>query len=172
MTDIVVDTFHLTQPSNALRFCSAVQNDTRVGWHLKILPDCMNSRLSAETNGNISPGSSTIKILLCLAEFCFIPFSTSLNNLFSIQIFSPTMHKGFFDLMHDLCKAPPVAQADLTGKTVMVVGANTGLGYEATKHFSTMNPARLILACRSRERGQAAVESTTLSLILIYRVLS
>ncbi|KAF8074677.1 hypothetical protein FPV67DRAFT_1409312 [Lyophyllum atratum] len=53
---------------------------------------------------------------------------------------------------------PPVATADLAGKTVMVIGANTGLGFEATKHFARMNPARLILACRSTTKGEAAVQ--------------
>ncbi|KAJ6457409.1 hypothetical protein C8R47DRAFT_1247288 [Mycena vitilis] len=53
---------------------------------------------------------------------------------------------------------PPVLRADLTGKTVLVLGANTGLGFEAAKHFATMNPGRLILACRSQSKGQAAVE--------------
>ncbi|KAJ7286170.1 hypothetical protein C8J57DRAFT_1461364 [Mycena rebaudengoi] len=61
-------------------------------------------------------------------------------------------------LKAQLTKQPPVVNADLTSKTVMVVGANTGLGFEATKHFATMNPGRVILACRSQSRGQAAVE--------------
>ncbi|KAK7048238.1 hypothetical protein R3P38DRAFT_3307133 [Favolaschia claudopus] len=56
-------------------------------------------------------------------------------------------------------KPPPVEKVDLTGKTVLVVGANAGLGFEATKHFATMHPGRLILACRSESRGQAALES-------------
>jgi retinol dehydrogenase-12 len=54
---------------------------------------------------------------------------------------------------------PPLATADLAGKTVMVIGANTGLGFEASKHFARMNPARLILGCRSLAKGEAAVES-------------
>ncbi|KAJ7111996.1 short-chain dehydrogenase [Mycena epipterygia] len=57
-----------------------------------------------------------------------------------------------------LTKPKPLVKADLTGKTVVVLGANTGLGFEATKHFATMNPGRLILACRSETKGQAAVE--------------
>ncbi|KAJ7810039.1 hypothetical protein B0H14DRAFT_3758461 [Mycena olivaceomarginata] len=40
-------------------------------------------------------------------------------------------------------KLPPVAKADLTGKTVVVIGANTGLGFESVKHFAGMNPGRL-----------------------------
>ncbi|KAJ6456427.1 hypothetical protein C8R45DRAFT_914010 [Mycena sanguinolenta] len=62
------------------------------------------------------------------------------------------MMKGQFN------KLPPVAKADLTGKTVVVVGANTGLGFESVKHFAKMNPGRIILACRSQKKGQAAVE--------------
>ncbi|KAJ7861310.1 hypothetical protein B0H14DRAFT_537850 [Mycena olivaceomarginata] len=53
---------------------------------------------------------------------------------------------------------PPVAKADLTGKTVVVIGANTGLGFESVKHFATMSPGRIILGCRSQSRGQAALE--------------
>jgi len=55
-------------------------------------------------------------------------------------------------------KVPPVVTADLAGKTVMVIGANTGLGFEATKHFARMNPARLILGCRNPTKGEAAIE--------------
>ncbi|KAK0497300.1 hypothetical protein EDD18DRAFT_1309114 [Armillaria luteobubalina] len=67
--------------------------------------------------------------------------------------------KSFFAFLQDQRKGmPPVVKIDLSGKTVIVVGANTGLGFQATKHFATMNPGRLILACRSEERGQAALE--------------
>ncbi|KAJ6580895.1 short-chain dehydrogenase [Mycena capillaripes] len=55
-------------------------------------------------------------------------------------------------------KQKPVVKADLAGKTVIVLGANTGIGFEATKHFASMNPGRLILACRSQSKGQAALD--------------
>ncbi|KAJ7254322.1 short-chain dehydrogenase [Mycena haematopus] len=55
-------------------------------------------------------------------------------------------------------KPPPVEKVDLTGKTVIVIGANGGLGFEASKHFASMNPGRLILACRSETRGRAALQ--------------
>jgi retinol dehydrogenase 12 len=55
-------------------------------------------------------------------------------------------------------KVTPVEHADLTGKTVVVVGANVGIGFEAAKHFASMNPKRLVLGCRSQQKGHAALE--------------
>ncbi|RRJ28273.1 SDR family NAD(P)-dependent oxidoreductase [Halocatena pleomorpha] len=43
----------------------------------------------------------------------------------------------------------------LDGKTIIVTGANSGLGYEATKAF-VAHGADVVLACRSVERGEAA----------------
>ncbi|KAJ7140846.1 short-chain dehydrogenase [Mycena epipterygia] len=54
-------------------------------------------------------------------------------------------------------KQPPVVKGDLTGKTVCVLGANTGIGFETVKHFASMNAARIILACRSAARGEEAI---------------
>ena len=52
----------------------------------------------------------------------------------------------------------PLVTADLSGKTVMITGSNTGIGFEAAKHFASMNPERLILACRNEAKGKKAVE--------------
>ncbi len=45
---------------------------------------------------------------------------------------------------------------DLTGKTAIVTGANSGIGYETARALVRKN-AVVILACRSQERGEAAV---------------
>jgi NAD(P)-dependent dehydrogenase (short-subunit alcohol dehydrogenase family) len=45
---------------------------------------------------------------------------------------------------------------DQSGKTVVITGANTGLGYEAARALS-MRGARVIIACRSRQKSEAAI---------------
>jgi short-subunit dehydrogenase involved in D-alanine esterification of teichoic acids len=55
-------------------------------------------------------------------------------------------------------RVPPPVIADLTGKTVLVVGANTGIGLEATKHFTKMGAARVILGARNSEKSERALE--------------
>ena len=44
---------------------------------------------------------------------------------------------------------------DLTGKTILVTGANAGIGKITALELARMN-AEVILACRSEERGSAA----------------
>jgi retinol dehydrogenase-12 len=67
----------------------------------------------------------------------------------------PTLLKFIQD---QFWRVEPVVRADLTGKTIVIVGANVGLGFEAAKHFASMNPKKLVLGCRSQEKGQAAVQ--------------
>ncbi|XP_030046776.1 retinol dehydrogenase 11 [Microcaecilia unicolor] len=59
------------------------------------------------------------------------------------------MRKGFWQ--------PHMSTVDLTGKTAIVTGANTGIGKHIALDLARRN-ARVLLACRSRERGQKALE--------------
>ena len=54
---------------------------------------------------------------------------------------------------------PPLTRADLIGQTVVVTGANTGLGFEACLHFAKMGPGKLVLACRNEAKGREAMKS-------------
>ncbi|KAK6539160.1 hypothetical protein TWF694_009404 [Orbilia ellipsospora] len=43
------------------------------------------------------------------------------------------------------------------GKTFIITGANTGLGYEAAKHLVQCSSSRVILTARSADKGKAAL---------------
>jgi retinol dehydrogenase-12 len=82
------------------------------------------------------------------------------------------MQLSFFQILREqLANTPPVEHEDLYGKTVVVIGANIGLGFESAKHFAHMNPDRIILGCRSKERGEAAATSeTNPNPLLLFRI--
>ncbi len=60
---------------------------------------------------------------------------------------------------------PAVVTADLSGKTLVLIGANTGLGFEAAKHFARMNPARLVLTARDEVKGKKALARTFIPIV-------
>jgi NAD(P)-dependent dehydrogenase (short-subunit alcohol dehydrogenase family) len=47
---------------------------------------------------------------------------------------------------------------ELTGKVAIVTGANTGIGYEMARALARKR-AKVILACRNKEKGEAAVRT-------------
>lgn len=55
---------------------------------------------------------------------------------------------------------PELEKQDLSSQTVLVVGANVGLGLEAAKHFARMEPGKLILACRSLKKAEDAAKGS------------
>ena len=54
---------------------------------------------------------------------------------------------------------------DLTGKTALVTGANTGLGF-VTARLLAEKGARVLIACRNKEKGIAAAAAMPFSLFL------
>ncbi|KAL8688169.1 MAG: hypothetical protein Q9218_005851 [Villophora microphyllina] len=54
--------------------------------------------------------------------------------------------------------APTPEGITLAGKTVIVTGANAGIGLEVTRQYLALGASRVILAVRSISKGQAAVE--------------
>lgn len=57
----------------------------------------------------------------------------------------------------------PYPKQDFTGKTVLITGANTGLGLEAARHFVRLNASKVILGCRDVKKASDAKRSIELS---------
>jgi hypothetical protein len=53
----------------------------------------------------------------------------------------------------------PDTHADLTGRTYLITGSNTGLGLALAIHLARLNPAQIILAVRDLKKGKTAKES-------------
>ncbi|KAK0476366.1 hypothetical protein IW261DRAFT_1339715 [Armillaria novae-zelandiae] len=68
---------------------------------------------------------------------------------------APRTHEQF--VADQTGPVPDVVTADLSGKTLVLIGASAGLGFEAAKHFARMNPARLILTARDEAKGKRAL---------------
>ena len=60
------------------------------------------------------------------------------------------------ELHNQFLTRPPIPTADFSGKTIIVTGANVGLGKEAVQHFVKLHAARVIIAVRSLSKGEAA----------------
>ena len=54
---------------------------------------------------------------------------------------------------------PPYPTKKYTDQTIIVTGSNAGLGLEASRHFVRLDAAKVILAVRNLEKGEAAKQS-------------
>ncbi|EJT99540.1 NADP-binding protein [Dacryopinax primogenitus] len=68
--------------------------------------------------------------------------------------FSVFLREQFAILSKPASYAPSLA-----GKTVVITGANVGLGFEAAQHPARLHPGRLILACRDPKKGKDAADA-------------
>ncbi|KAF7931137.1 uncharacterized protein EAE97_009346 [Botrytis byssoidea] len=50
----------------------------------------------------------------------------------------------------------PKPTTSFQGKTIIITGGNTGLGFEAAKYYPKLKASRVILACRSLEKADKA----------------
>ena len=61
-----------------------------------------------------------------------------------------------FRLLWDKYHPPAPPQADFSGKTVLVTGANIGLGLETVAHYVRLNASSVILTSRNVDNGERA----------------
>ncbi|TVY33349.1 Short chain dehydrogenase [Lachnellula occidentalis] len=53
----------------------------------------------------------------------------------------------------------PVPSTPFTGQTILITGANIGLGLEAARNFARLDAKKIIIGCRSLSKGLAAKAS-------------
>jgi len=66
------------------------------------------------------------------------------------------MSDPFSGKLLDQFSTVPMIDRDLQDKVIIITGANTGLGFEAAKHFARINAAKIILAVRNMKKGNEA----------------
>ncbi|KAI1086967.1 retinol dehydrogenase 12 [Rostrohypoxylon terebratum] len=59
-------------------------------------------------------------------------------------------------LCRQLFERPSLPQKDLTGKTIIVTGSNSGVGFECARQLLDLGVSNLILAVRNEAKGKAA----------------
>ncbi|TVY18139.1 Short chain dehydrogenase [Lachnellula arida] len=53
----------------------------------------------------------------------------------------------------------PIPSTPFTGQTILITGANIGLGLEAARHFARLDASKIIIGCRTLSKGLAAKAS-------------
>lgn len=71
----------------------------------------------------------------------------------------PDIQKPIAFMRSQFFTIPPYPTKKYTGQTIIVTGSNAGLGLEASRHFVRLNAAKVILAVRNLEKGEAAKKS-------------
>lgn len=66
---------------------------------------------------------------------------------------------SFLDFIRAQRQSLPVIPTTFAGETIIVTGANTGLGLETARHCVRLGASRVILAVRSLARGESAKAS-------------
>jgi retinol dehydrogenase-12 len=68
----------------------------------------------------------------------------------------PAVHDVLALLRSQLLVSLPVPTASFANETVIITGANTGLGREAAKHIVRLGASKVILAVRTVSKGEDA----------------
>ena len=67
---------------------------------------------------------------------------------------------AFFSFLYSqFFVTPTFPDHDFSNQTIIITGSNTGLGFEAAKHFLALRCSKLIVAVRSTTKGESAKQS-------------
>ena len=90
-----------------------------------------------------------------------LPFSQFLYRsnfyVFNYLVRTVSLDMGF--IYSQLFITPEFPKKSFKGQTVIVTGSNVGLGFEAARHFTRLDAAKVILAVRNIPAGEKAKQS-------------
>lgn len=58
--------------------------------------------------------------------------------------------------LHEQWTTIPIPDVDISDKSMVITGANVGLGFEAAVHLARLGPKRLLLTARDEAKGKQA----------------
>ena len=70
------------------------------------------------------------------------------------------------NFLHEQWTTIPIPNADISDKSIVVTGANVGLGFEAAIHLAKLKPKRLLLTTRDEAKGEQAKHGTTIGSLI------
>lgn len=66
---------------------------------------------------------------------------------------------GYVQFFRGQLSTPPAPRVDLSGRTILVTGANSGLGLDAAKLLVQLNCSTVVLVCRTIAKGEQAKQT-------------
>ncbi|KAG9088774.1 hypothetical protein FS749_001909 [Ceratobasidium sp. UAMH 11750] len=92
-----------------------------------------------------------------------MPYSEGAHSrLVASALATVSLANCYFPVIFMLYRDMHLPQADLHGKTAIVTGANSGIGYECARSLASMG-ARVVLACRNENKGEEAMRNIVAS---------
>ena len=67
-------------------------------------------------------------------------------------------------LWGQIVQMPPVPTVDVSGRTFVITGANSGLGLDCAKHLARLEASRLVFGCRNLKNGEVAKDNVLATL--------
>jgi len=94
----------------------------------------------------VNPLETRVVLFISFCHFTLLIFAS-----FCERTFENIIMPGFWNFLTRQWSTLPLYRRDLRGQTVIVTGANVGLGLETAKHLATMQPEHIILGVRDAD---------------------
>ena len=140
----------------SIQDCWALQHTLRISSRKLVSPlHSLSSPIPLSTGvGMFTKFEFAAQVPLILAYFLAVGPLRTLASLFKRLIFLDSGQDGTRWGQKWLKELPD----DISNAVCIVTGSNTGIGFETARELAIRRAKRVVLACRSREKGEAAAQ--------------